>query len=58
MAKRLVSQWYGNGFQIKTYRDSDGYYNSVIMSHDFSTREQADSFVERIRHILMRYPNG
>jgi hypothetical protein len=55
---QLVSIWTGNSFYVKTYRDGDGYYYSVMMSPDFATKREADAFNNEVIQFFKGNLNG
>jgi len=54
----LVTIWNGNGFYVKTYQDTDGYYYSVMMSPDFLSEEQAKKFNGQIIQFVRNIQHG
>lgn len=55
---RIVSLWSGNGFFVKTFRDTDGYYYSVMTSPDFLTAEDAEKFNKGAIQFFGKPQNG
>jgi len=50
--------WSGNGFFVKTLRDTDGYYYSVMTSPDFLTAKDAEKFNKGAIQFFGKSQNG